>query len=600
MSAENPAVQPEAPGVLDALRLQRLAQRLQQRGVPMLPSLTQSAASLLTRSHLPLGARIGEGTVLEEGGRGVFLHPRAEVGAHCRIGQDVMIGEWRDAEAPRVGDHVQIGAGAKLVGAIRIGEGAVIGPNAVVDRDVAPFARLDAGSNPELFTGMEPDVGVAGLQHATEILEMPSRNTVRPDAPSAPIRLAQFTRAFYLGGTEVQIVELLRGLGARYQVSVGVLDLKGPLLAEVERLGHVPRAFPLTGGFARPNTALQIARLAAWLRKEKIELVHVHDYTATLVAVPAAKLAGCKVIVGRLDLAHWHNPAQRLLLTQLSRMADHVIGNAELIRTMLVEGEGIPAHRVSVVHNGLDLPRFDARRREGLKAPLPDTRGAPVVIHVANMNHPVKRQEDLLAAVAQVNRFGQPLHAYLVGDGPRRGELELLARTLGVADKVHFLGHRTDVPAIYERGTFGVLCSTHEGLSNAIMEGMASALPMVVTHAGGNPELVKHEERGLVVPVEAPVSLANAFSRLLKEPAWARQMGVAGRAFVERELTLQRMVAAHDAVYRHVARGETLVMPRESAPPVRLSVPGKEQAAAPSVPLEAQRASAPEQAASAG
>jgi L-malate glycosyltransferase len=430
---------------------------------------------------------------------------------------------------------------------------------------------------------------------------MPSRNTLRPEAP-APIRLVEFTRAFYLGGTEVQIVELLRGLGSRYQVSVGVLDAKGPLLSEVERLGHVPRAFPLSGGFARPNTALQIVRLAAWLRKERIELVHVHDYSATLVAVPAAKLAGCKVIVGRLDLAHWHNVGQRLLLTQLSRMADHVIANAEPIRTMLVDGEGIPASRVSVVHNGLDLPRFDARRREGLKAPLPDTGGAPVVIHVANMNHPVKRQEDLITAVAQVNRFGQPLHAYLVGDGPRRRELEQLAQSLGVKEQVHFLGHRTDVPAIYERGTFGVLCSTHEGLSNAIMEGMAAGLPMVVTHAGGNPDLVKHEERGLVVPVEAPVSLAAAFNRLLADPARAKEMGLAGRAFVEKELSLQTMVAAHDAVYRHVARGEPLQPLQESSPAVRPApvAPSVERVPAVALGLEAPAANTPSPSVSAG
>lgn len=428
---------------------------------------------------------------------------------------------------------------------------------------------------------------------------MPSaRNTLRPEGASAPIRLVEFTRAFYLGGTEVQIVELLRGLGPRYRVSVGVLDLKGPLLPEVERLGHVPRAFPLSGGFARPNTAVQIVRLAAWLRREKIELVHVHDYTATLIAVPAAKLAGCKVVVGRLDLAHWHSPAQRLVLAQLSRMADHVIGNADVIRTLLVEGEGIPAHRVSVVRNGLDLPRFDARRREGLKAPLPDTGGAPVVIHVANMNHPVKRQEDLISAVAQVNRYGTPLHAYLVGDGPRRRELEQLAQSLGVKEQVHFLGHRTDVPAVYERGTMGVLCSTHEGLSNAIMEGMASGLPMVVTHAGGNPELVKHEERGLVVPVEAPVTLANAFQRLLDDPVRAREMGQKARAFVERELTLQHMVASHDAVYRHVARGEPLQLPAVAASPVRVA------AESPAASVRAARGAAqdkgPEQAAAAG
>ena len=392
------------------------------------------------------------------------------------------------------------------------------------------------------------------------------RNTLRPPAPRTPIRLVEFTRAFYLGGTEVQILELLRGLGSSYRVSVGLLDLKGPLLGEVERLGYVLNAFPLGGRFARPTTLLQIARLAAWLRSERTELVHVHDYTATLLAVPAAKLAGCKVVVGRLDLAHWHSPGQRLLLQRMTRLADHVVANADVIRDLLVEGEGIPSERVSVVRNGLDLPRFDARRCEGLKAPLPDTGGLPVVIHVANMNHVVKRHEDLLQALAQVNRHGVRLHAFLIGDGPRRRELERLARALGVREQAHFLGHRTDVPAVYARGTLGVLCSTHEGLSNAIMEGMAAGLPMVVTHAGGNPELVKHEEHGLVVPVEAPMTLAAVFDRLLADPVRAREMGQRGRAFVEQELSLQRMVATHDAVYRHVARGEPLRLPVANPP----------------------------------
>ncbi len=409
---------------------------------------------------------------------------------------------------------------------------------------------------------------------------MPSvRNTLRPPLPRPPIRLTQFTRAFYLGGTEGQILELLRGLGSSYRVSVGVLDRKGPLLGEVEHLGYALHAFPLAGSFARPWTLVQVVRLAAWLKRERTELVHVHDYTATLLAVPAARLAGCKVVVGRLDLAHWHNPAQRLLLQQMTRLADHVVANADAIRTLLVESEGLPTERVSVVRNGLDLARFDARRREGLKAPLPDTGGAPVVIHVANMNHVVKRHEDLLHALAEVKRHGTPLHAFLVGDGPRRRELERLAHALGVAGQAHFLGHRQDVPALYARGTLGLLCSTHEGLSNAVMEGMAAGLPMVVTRAGGNPELVRHGEQGLVVPVESPRALAGALRTLLAQPARARQMGERGRAFVERELSLSRMVAAHDAVYRHVARGEPLRLPvanpsLSEAPQVRVSPHG--------------------------
>ncbi|ATB40969.1 glycosyl transferase family 1 [Cystobacter fuscus] len=372
----------------------------------------------------------------------------------------------------------------------------------------------------------------------------------------APLRLVQFTKSFYFGGTEVQVVELLRGLPASYRVQVSVLDAVGPLMEPIRKMGITPEEFSLRGSLARPNTLAQVIRMARWLKQERVELVHVHDFYATVLAVPAAKLAGTKVIVGRLDLAHWHGRVRRALLRGLTQMADHVVGNAEAIRGMLVEEEGISPEKITVIPNGLDIVRFDQRRRAGLQAPLPDTHGAPVVVHVANMNHPVKRQEDLLRALALVRRAGHTLHAFLVGDGPRRPEMEKLAGSLGLADRVHFLKHRGDVPAIYERADFGVLCSSAEGMSNAVMEGMAAGLPMVVTNVGGNPELVADGERGLVVPPLRPEALGEAFLQLLGDRERGRRMGARARAFVERELSLTRMVRRHDALYRRVARGE--------------------------------------------
>ena len=369
-----------------------------------------------------------------------------------------------------------------------------------------------------------------------------------------PLRLVQFTRSFHIGGTEVQVLELLRGMPSSYRLQVSVLEDAGPLMESVRKLGHAPEVFSLKGSLAKPNTALQILRLAHWLRKHRVHLVHVHDFYSSIIAVPAAKLAGAKVIVGRLDLSHWQGRARRLLHAQMTRLADHVVANAEAIRTRVVQEEGLPADRVSVIHNGLDLQRFDARAAEGLKAPLPDPGDVPTVVHVANMNHPVKRQEDLLLALAMLRHEGVRLNAWLVGDGPRRPALQKMAEELGVADGVHFLLHRSDVPALYGRATFGVLCSSAEGMSNAVMEGMAAGLPMVVTRVGGNPDLIVDGERGLVVEPERPAQLAQAFRRLLSHPEEARKMGKAARRFVARELSLEKMVGQHDALYRRVAQ----------------------------------------------
>ena len=367
------------------------------------------------------------------------------------------------------------------------------------------------------------------------------------------MRMVEFVRSFHLGGTEGQVVELLRGLPRDYEIRVAVTHDAGPLLEQVWQLGHFTTEFSLKGSVGKLNTFVQIARIATWLRKNRVRLVHAHDFYTTLLAVPAAQLARVPIVVGRLDLAHFHTPVQRQALITCTRAANHVIANAEAIRQMLVNEEKIPPERITVIHNGLQLSRFDQRARGPLIAPLPDIGDAPMVIHVANLAHPVKRQEDLLTALSVLKQRGRMLHAWLVGDGPRRPELERMAQDLGIADRAHFLGHRTDVPALLLRATMGVLCSSSEGLSNSIIEGMAAGLPMVVTRVGGNPDLIVDGERGYVVEAFRPALLAEAFMRLLDDPAHARHMAARARAYVERELTLSQLCERHDQLYRRVA-----------------------------------------------
>lgn len=374
------------------------------------------------------------------------------------------------------------------------------------------------------------------------------------NADRAPrIRLLEVTKAFYIGGTEVQVLELLRGLPRHYQLEVAVLEQIGPLCEEVWGLGLLPREFPLGRSFLSPTGVLQVARLAAHLKASGTHLVHAHDFYSTLLAVPAAKLAGVKVVVGRLDLLHWHGPARARALAALTRLADGVVANAEAVRRHLLERERLPEEKIALIRNGIDLARFDARRGE-LEAPLPNTGGAPLVVHLANMSHPVKRQEDLLRALALARKKVGEVHAFFVGDGYRRRELQALATALDLEESAHFLGFRKDTPAILSRGTLGVLCSSKEGLSNAVIEGMAARLPMVVTDVGGNPELVAHGERGLVVPPQRPQELADAIVSIIANRAAARALGDAGRAFVEKELTLDQLISRHDQLYRAIAR----------------------------------------------
>jgi L-malate glycosyltransferase len=368
------------------------------------------------------------------------------------------------------------------------------------------------------------------------------------------IRVVQFTNCFHVGGGEVQVLELLRRLPSIYQASVHALDASGPLLDETRALGYEPVVHPLGGSFMRPAAVTETVRLARWLKKERIDLVHAHDFYAALIAVPAARLVGVPVAISRLDLVHWHGRARHLAFAAASHGADAVIANCEAVRDLVIHRERVAAEKVVVIRNGLDLRQFDAMKAGPLQGPLPETGGAPLAVLVANMRHEVKRQEDFLAALAHVRRGVPEVQALLVGEGTRSGYLEQLAKELGLAGAVHFLGSRKDVPALLARCTFGVLCSRQEGLSNAIMEGMAAGLPMVVTDAGGNAELVRDGQRGFVVPPERPEALAQAMLRILADPGRASRMGQAARRFVEDELGMERMIDEHDRLYRRLVR----------------------------------------------
>ncbi len=365
-------------------------------------------------------------------------------------------------------------------------------------------------------------------------------------------RILQFVNSFHLGGTEGQVIELVRGLSRNYFPYAAAIHVQGAHLSALRELGVEPLEVPLNGSLAHLQTATQVLALASHLKRNQIDLVHAQDFYSSIIGVPAARLAGAKVVVGRLDLGHWHGKGQKWMLAAACRGAHHLIVNAQAIKEKIIKSEKIPFRRISVIPNGIDLQRFDIQKSQALTAPLPALEGKKVVVHLANMIHPVKAQELLLEAMKKVVQEKPNTALLLVGDGPRRSLLERMSGELELSKHVHFLGYRTDIPALLMRCQVGVLCSDAEGLSNAIIEAMAAALPMVVTNAGGNRELVRNGENGFVVPVRQPSALAARLVELLESEDLRQCLGMAGRQRVERELTPAALLEKHDAVYRQV------------------------------------------------
>src|SRR5256712_9251727 len=199
-------------------------------------------------------------------------------------------------------------------------------------------------------------------------------HTVSKTMFSTEVPVLHLVSRFWIGGAERQFVERLRRNPPGFRAVVGCLEVSGPLLEPVRRMGYEPEVFPLKGSMLQANTAVQIARMAALIRAEGIRIVHATDFNTNLLGLAAARLAGAKAIVSRLDLGHlraglgrWHRRAGVLN----SRLADLVVADAEAVREGCIREEGVRPEKCVVVRNGIDLEHFDVLASHGLQDTLP-------------------------------------------------------------------------------------------------------------------------------------------------------------------------------------------------------------------------------------
>jgi glycosyltransferase involved in cell wall biosynthesis len=213
-----------------------------------------------------------------------------------------------------------------------------------------------------------------------------------------------------------------------------------------------------------------------------------------------------------------------------------------------MEGDlGLPADRVQVVPNAVDVDAFDAAPARPIGDQWRDDR--PVVLCAARL-HEQKGHRYLLDAIPDV-----PNASFIfAGEGPERNALEAQSRALDISERVVFLGARSDVPALLQSCDVFVLPSLYEGLPLAVLEAMASRKPVVATRIGGTDEAVVDGETGFLVPARNPPALAAALNALLEDPDRARAMGAAGRVRVERRFSSKRIAAGVAAVYEEALR----------------------------------------------
>jgi len=298
-------------------------------------------------------------------------------------------------------------------------------------------------------------------------------------------------------------------------------------------------------------------QLIGVLRRIAPDIVHSHA-GVWFKASRAARLAGVPVVIHTEHGRHLPEEVIDRLIDKLaSRSTDLVIAVSEALAERLRWRVVHDPRRLRVIKNGVDIDRFwppsdVSRLRRDLDIPA----GTPVIGSIGRLE-PIKNYRLALKAFARMEKLnsGPPPLLVLVGDGSERGLLEELARNLGIAARVRFLGWRNEVELLYGAFDLFTLTSRSEGTSVSLLEAMSAGLCPVVTDVGGNRGVLGPELVSLLVPSDDVAALAAAWRRYLLDTELRQDMGRRARARIQSEFSLERMVENHIEIYRQLTNG---------------------------------------------
>jgi glycosyltransferase involved in cell wall biosynthesis len=373
---------------------------------------------------------------------------------------------------------------------------------------------------------------------------------------SKKIKLLQMLTNFHIGGTERQVANLALGIDpSHFDLHLACLRHSGELLAELETL-RVPRSEFRIGPLYSPKTLWQGIRLAHYVRRNLIQIVHSFGFYPNVFTVPVARLAGAVIVVASIrDTGDLLTGVQRRLLKLVCRLADCVLVNAEAIRENLLE-QGYDPGNIVVIRNGITLSKASGKQRSAvLRRELEIPLSARVVAVFSRLNRMKGVEYFLDAAMVLAGRFPD-VHFLVVGDGGSKPELEEHARRLGLERRIVFTGFRSDVPDLLSEAAISVLPSLSEGTSNTLLESMAAGIPVVATRVGGNPEVVEDGVSGLLVPPRDSAALAAATGRLLEDPDLALRLGRAGMRRVSELFSIDGSVHQTEHLYQRLVDGK--------------------------------------------
>ena len=292
-------------------------------------------------------------------------------------------------------------------------------------------------------------------------------------------------------------------------------------------------------------------RLAHLIRSERVSIVHTFFPASDLLGGVVAKLSGCPILVSsRRDMGFQRSAMHRFAYRLGGGLFDQVQAVSEQVRLLHIREDRLDPAKVVTVYNGVDLDEMDRYSAARLaEVGLED--GTCLIICVSNIRR-VKGLDVLLRTAAIVCLEWPRAHFLIAGavqDTEHFRMLTELACELQITGKVTFAGCCTKVPALLKASDIFYLPSRSEGLSNAMLEAMACAVPCVANDVGGNGELIQDGHNGYLVQVDDPAAAAERILTLLRNPHRARRMGQVGRQIVEGKFSVHSMISRLTELY---------------------------------------------------
>lgn len=369
-----------------------------------------------------------------------------------------------------------------------------------------------------------------------------------------------------IGGAEILLRDLSFGLVQRgFRVSIGY-STPGPLARDLSDLGlpltRLPRLMRvdpiLFGGMIR------------LMRKDLPQIVHTHLFKSDFHGRPAARIAGVPVVVSTLhSIDRWaQKPPLGNIYGWTSHFADRIIAISDDVKNFHVANTAVDESKFVTIENGVDVRRFAMQKTisQNIRKEFNLDNSATVFGIIGRLTPP-KDHRVFLQAAALILQSIPRARFLVVGDGPLRNDLESYANELGIQNSVIFTGMRRDVPSVLAALDVLVISSLWEGIPVTLLEGMASALPVVATKVGSIPDVVT-DETAILVPPSDPAAIAQACLKLANNQEFRFSMGHAGRKHVTANYSIDTMIDRTASLYAELLqkRGLQHFIPSQFAP----------------------------------